>query len=246
MWLDLPRVDVAEQIDDAALPYHDVRHSMADLARTNQLFGGVETVHWYLSRMLRSYPKDQTVRILDIATGSGDIPRRLIDWGEQRGIRIEITAVDNQRAMLQMARESLSEHGDASGDRERLQFVQADALSLPFPPRSFDFALCALAFHHFGFEDSARVLAVMDQLTTGGFVVSDLRRDLPTLWTVQAGMHLLGAHPVTRHDGPASVRRAFTPREYAKIVAISGVQNVRVSTRWYFRVALVQDKSKRG
>ncbi len=120
--------------------------------------------------------------------------------------------------------------------------VRADALSLPFPPHSFDLALCALAFHHLGFESSVRLLAAMDALTTRGFVVSDLKRDKPTLWGVKAAMALVQAHPFTRHDAPASVRRAFTVREYQKMVALSGVQNVRVQTHWYFRVALVQAK----
>ena len=103
-----------------------------------------------------------------------------------------------------------------------MHLAQADALALPFAPRSFDLALCALAFHHFGFEASARVLTAMDALTTRGFVVSDLRRDLLTLWGVQATMAALRAHPFTRHDAPASVRRAFTPPEYRKMVGLSG------------------------
>ena len=83
----------------------------------------------------------------------------------------------------------------------------------------------------------------MDQLTTRGLIVSDLRRDLPTLWGVQASMAALRVHPFTRHDAPASVRRAFTPPEYRKMVGLSGVQNVRLHTHWYFRVALVQAKN---
>ena len=82
-------------------------------------------------------------------------------------------------------------------------------------------------------------------LTTRGFVVSDLRRDRLTLLAVQAGLALIRAHPFTRHDGPASVRRAFTPREYAKMVALSGVQDVRLHSHGYVRLALVQDKGEK-
>ena len=52
---------------------------------------------------------------------------------------------------------------------------------MPSPCRSrparLIWRLCALAFHHLGFEASVRLLAAMDTLTTRGFVVSDLRRD---------------------------------------------------------------------
>ena len=56
-------------------------------------------------------------------------------------------------------------------------------------------------------------------------------------------MAALRAHPFTRHDAPASVRRALTPPEYRKMVGLSGVHNVRLHAHWYFRIALVQDKN---
>jgi hypothetical protein len=74
-------------------------------------------------------------------------------------------------------------------------------------------------------------------------VVTDLRRDLPSLIGVTAALAAIRAHPFTRHDGPASVRRAFTPGEYRKIVGLSGVSGVRVYTHWYYRIVLVRDKS---
>lgn len=232
-WLALPRVDEPEDIDDPAQPPAELARSMADVALTNRVFGGTQTILGHVARLLRPLPPGTSVRILDIATGTADIPRALLDWGRRRGLNLTIVAVDNHPGMLQMAR----------GAAPDVHLACADALALPFPPGSFDLALCALAFHHFGFEASARVLTAMDRLTTRGFVVSDLRRDRPTLWGVQASMAALRVHPFTRHDAPASVRRAWTPPEYRKMVGLSGVQNVRVHSHWYFRIALVQDKS---
>ncbi len=232
-WLDLARVEEAEDIDDPAQPFPELARSMRDVALTNKLFGGTATVLGHAARLLRGVPPGTPIRILDIATGSADIPAALLTWGQSRGLDLTIVAVDNHPAMLRLARQS------APG----VHLAQADALTLPFAPRSFDLALCALAFHHFGFEASARVLAAMDTLTTRGFVVSDLRRDLPTLWGVRASMGALRVHPFTHHDAPASVRRAWTPPEYRKMVGLAGVSGVRVFTPWYFRVALVQDKN---
>ena len=232
-WLDVPRIDEPEDIDDPAQPFAELERSMRDVALTNRLFGGTQTIVSHVARLLRDFPVGGSVRILDIATGSGDIPHALLDWGRKRGLDLIIVALDNHAGMLQMAREVAPD----------VFLVQGDALALPFAPRSFDLALCALAFHHLGFEASTRLLTIMDALTTRGFVVSDLRRDLPTLWGVQASMAALRVHPFTRHDAPTSVRRAFTPPEYRRMVGLSGVQDVRLHTPWYFRVALVQDKN---
>ena len=230
--LNLPRTDEPEQIDDPSQPFAEVALSMQDVALSNRLFGGTQTVLYHVARLLKDVPPGTFVRILDIATGSADIPKALLDWGHRRELNLSIIGVDNQPAMLQMAQAVAPE----------VYLVQADALALPFPPRSFDLALCALAFHHLGFDASVRLLAAMDALTTRGFVVSDLKRDNPTLWGVGAAMAAVHAHPFTRHDAPASVRRAFTVSEYRRMIALSGVQKARVQTHWYFRVALVQRK----
>ena len=230
----LPRTDEPERIDDPDQPFADVQASMRDVALSNRLFGGTQTVLFHVARLLRDAPPGTPIRILDIATGSADIPRALLDWGRRRELCLTVVGVDNQAAMLALARQLAP----------ALPLVQADALDLPFAPRSFDLALCALTFHHLGLDASVRLLAAMDALTTRGFVVSDLRRDKPTLWGVTAAMAAVRAHPITKHDAPASVRRAFTVPEYRRMVALSGVQNVHVRTHWYFRVALVQKKRK--
>ena len=245
-WLDLPRADEPEEIDDPMQPFEDVARSMADVAWSNRLFGGTRTVLHHVARLLRDFPPGRNVRILDIGTGTADIPRALLAWAGRRCLDLTVVAVDNLPAMLRLARAfCLFPAGEELGRGRavaRLQLVQANALALPFAPRSFDIALCSLAFHHLGFDSSVRVLAAMDVLTTRGFIVSDLHRDRLSLWGVHAVLALARAHPFTRHDGPASVRRAFTAAEYRKMIALSGARRVRLSRPWYFRAALVQDK----
>lgn len=233
-WLSLARVDEAEDIDNPQQPFDDVARSMSDLARTNALFGGTRTVLSHVKRLLRPVPIPTPLRILDIATGSGDIPKAVQAWARREGRPVTVVAVDNLASMLRLAR----------GVSPETLLVQADARCLPFAPGTFDIALCALAFHHLGYNASVDVLRAMDALTTRGFVVSDLRRDRLSLWAVQAGLRLMAVHPFTRHDGPASVRRAWTPREYERMVGESGARGVRVCSSLHFRMALVQEKKE--
>jgi hypothetical protein len=235
-WLDIPRVDEPEIIDGLSLTADDVARSMGDVAKTNRMFGGTQTILHQTAKLLRNVPKGTTVRILDIATGSADIPRALQHWAKRRGIDLKIVAIDNHPAMLQLAKR---------GPCPPL-LLQANALALPFSARSFDIAFCALAFHHFGFDASVKILKSMDDLTTRGFIVSDLRRDRPSLIGVTASLKILGSDPITLHDGPASVRRSWNLHEYRKMIALSGVQNMRVGSSWYFRVSLVQTKLLTG
>ena len=262
-WLDVPRVDEPEMIDAPDQPIADLASSMGDVARTNVLFGGTNAIVGGVANLLMSVPKEQPIRILDIGCGSGDIARALVHWGRRTGRVVEVVAVDNLWNMLTIAKAAPSGFTQGSGpltpnpggtglgardldfhgsDRSKISFIQSDALALPFRPGSFDIVTCALTFHHLGFDESARVLAQMDRLSTRGFVVTDLRRDRLSHAMVSAGLMVMRSHPFTRHDGPASVLRAFTPREYAQIVALSGVQGVRISSSWYYRIVLTRSK----
>jgi 2-polyprenyl-3-methyl-5-hydroxy-6-metoxy-1,4-benzoquinol methylase len=243
-WLDIPRVDEPEMIDAPDQPIEDLAASMGDVARTNSLFGGTKAIVDNVASLLKTTPKDRSIRILDIGTGTADIPRALVRWGRANGRPIHVVAVDNLWSMLSIAK-SPSELEEPEYAERHIEFVQADALALPFAAGAFDIATCALTFHHVGFDGSARVLAQMDRLTTHGFVATDLRRDRLSLGIVSTGLALLRSHPFTRHDGPASIRRAFTPREYEKIIALSGVRDVRMTSSWYYRMVLVKDKSGR-
>src|SRR5580704_14662489 len=104
-WLDLPRVDEPEEIDNPNQPLADLATSMADVARTNAWFGGTRAVVGNVATLLRDVPTEQPVRILDIGTGSADIPRALVDWGCKNGRTITVVGVDNMWPMLTIARE---------------------------------------------------------------------------------------------------------------------------------------------
>jgi 2-polyprenyl-3-methyl-5-hydroxy-6-metoxy-1,4-benzoquinol methylase len=243
-WLDLPRVDEPEEIDNPNQPLDDLATSMADVARTNTWFGGTRAVVGNVAALLRDVPTEQPVRILDIGTGSADIPRAIVAWGRKNGRSINVVGVDNLRSMLTIAATPHSTFNSQLSTS--IHLVQANALALPFRAGSFDIAVCALTLHHVGFDAAVKLLASMDALTTVGFVAADLRRDRLSLAMVSSGLSLIRAHRFTRHDGPASVRRAFTLPEYRKMVALSGVNGIRIRTDWYYRVVLVKEKRLRA
>jgi SAM-dependent methyltransferase len=80
--------------------------------------------------------------LLDIACGTGNqlIANRTV------GPDATLVGVDQSIGMLRQAARKAPD----------ITWVQADAATLPFPDRSFDFASCQFAFHHF--QDKARML----------------------------------------------------------------------------------------
>jgi ubiquinone/menaquinone biosynthesis C-methylase UbiE len=232
----LPRMAGAELMDEPAQDRTELAKSLDDLRRVNRWLGGTRVVLHHLAALVRRHPRAE-YRILDIATGSGDVPLEIAKWARGEDISVRIVATDNHATTLEMARAHTA--ADPSVTVEA-----ADALKLPYADSAFDFALISTALHHFDDErDCVRVLREMHRVSRIGFVVNDLARSRTAL----LGARLLAAtvwrtHPVTRHDGPLSICRSFTPDELRTLAARAGFAKATVEAHFPFRVALVVEK----
>jgi len=245
-----PRIDVPELIDDEAQPYADFRESMGDVRRANRFLGGTVVVTRQMRRWLTEIQKEiQTdtrsgsgapIRILDVATGSGDIPEAILAVARPLKVPVEIVGLDYSAPILRYARERV-------GDREEIRLVRGDAFNLPFADRSFDYVLCSLAFHHWGFERSVDALREMERVARRGWLVNDLRRAWSAWYLIRMVAALVGVNRLTRHDAPASVLRAYSLAEYAdmpRAIHLEPGRDVQVAPSRFYRVAMVREMGR--
>ena len=68
--------------------------ALADLALVNKYLGNGRAVLKYLAAMTAATAEDGFT-LLDVATGSADIPTTIAKWARQVGVRVSITAVDH-------------------------------------------------------------------------------------------------------------------------------------------------------
>jgi len=232
----LPRMAGDELMDEPGQDHDQLAVSLADLRAVNRWLGGTRVALRHLSELIERHPQER-YRILDVATGSGDIPLQIAKWAREEDLDVEILATDNHQTTLNLAREQV-------GPDPSVHAGFADALRLPFHDDEFDVGLISTALHHFNQErDCIRVLRELHRVSRIGFIVNDLARSRTAL----AGARLLAAtvwrrHPVTRHDGPLSVRRSFTPAELRSLAARAGFAKAAVHAHFPFRVALVVEK----
>jgi 2-polyprenyl-3-methyl-5-hydroxy-6-metoxy-1,4-benzoquinol methylase len=231
------RAGGAERMDEPDIDARELEDGLADLRAVNRWLGGRRVAIRLLGRMLRRMPAGQPVRVLDVATGSADLPLALVRWAARRGILLEVLATDAHERTLAAARRAVA-------TEPRVRIAPADALALPFDDGAFDFALCATALHHFDDAAALRVVRELDRVARYGWVVSDLSRSLPAL----IGARILAAtlwrnNPVTRHDGPLSVRRAFRPAELRALARRAGLEGARVRRHPVFRLSLQVDRT---
>ena len=201
--MDRPQPVTAELVSD-----------LRNLRQLNRHFGSHALTTHFLRRWIQ--PGAQ-LRVLDLATGSGDIPRLVIDYARKVGATVTMEAIDQQKSTLEIAR-------GLSADYPEIDFKQGDVLSFG-EDGQYDIVLCSLALHHFDEIAAVRLLKRCRHLSRRFVLVSDLRRGF--LATV--GVYLLTAliyrEPMTRTDARLSVERAFSFREFGSLAERAGWKN---------------------
>lgn len=230
--MSLTRSDEAELMDGTGLDPAELAANLRDIRRVNRLLGGTAVVLRHLPTVLESLPPEQPVTMLDLATGSADIPLAVLDWTQRHGRAVEMIASDSSPAILAIAREHV-------GNRPGIVLAQHDARAVALPDGSVDIVLCSLSLHHVGPADAVRVLREMRRLARVGFILNDLRRSRPGYLAAWVAARLTTRNRLTRHDAPLSVRRAYTPAELRDLLRQAGIDDARITTHPWYRMAAV-------
>lgn len=211
-------------MDDPAAPRAELEAALAFLRRFNRRLGGVRPALRRLERAASELPADRPIRVIDIGTGSADIPLAMARWAERRGRAIEIDAIDMHPATVAAARAHVK--GCAA-----IEVIQADATQLMdrYEPGAFDIAHAALFLHHLSDVQVLTVLRVMDRLAAHGVIWTDIVRGP----VARLGVRLLtiGAGSMAKHDGRVSVEAGFTRAEALDLARRAGIEHPRCATR---------------
>ena len=228
----MKRVRVSELMDQPSPNAHHLAESLNDLAWVNRYLGGTPTLIHQLRWLLRGYDRS-TLSVLDVGAGGADILISLAAWCASRQLPVSGVAYDLGRETVRFAARALAR----SGWRDAF-VVRGNALALPFPDQLFDVTICNTFLHHLDPEDAVRALAEMARVSRWGIIVSDLRRSLAGyLATWLISRTVWRRHPYGRHDGPASIRAAYSPGEAAALAEQAGL-NARIARQIGFRWAL--------
>ncbi len=187
---------------------------LRNLRSLNRYFGSYRLIRHFLARWIQ--PNDQ-LRLLDLATGSGDIPRIALEFARKRGAQLQIDAVDFQESTIKIARE-------LSVGYPEITFHCADIHHFG-EEQAYDLVLFSLALHHFDETKAVTLLRRCRALSRGNVLVADLRRG----WFAKVGVDLLTTtifrEAMTRNDARVSAARAFSFAELDQLAWDAGWEN---------------------
>ena len=219
-----------ERMDEPGLDPRQHAQALRGLARLN-FFSSSAGILWPAIRRLAAERQAATLRVLDIASGAGDVAIALARRARRTGVRLEILGVDISPTAVSVARENAKRAGvDA-------MFRVVDVLSDPLPG-GHDILMTSLFLHHLEDEQAASLLRQMRSAEADLVLVSDLRRSRAGLWLAHSIPRMLTRSPIVHVDAPRSVERAFSLAEIRALCELAGVSGYRLQHRWPCRFLL--------
>lgn len=211
------------------------QRALDGLARINRLSRSADTI-WKSVRQIVSTNTRRAWRVLDVASGGGDVPTALAERARAYRLPITIHGVDVSPFAVEYAQRRASKLGLSN-----VQFTRLDALNSPLPD-DYDIITCSLFLHHLDEATAEAFLRKIAFAARHAVLINDLRRTRVGHALAWFSCRILTRSRIVRVDGPMSSRAAYTVDEVAHMAARSGLVGAHISRRWPQRFLLQWSK----
>jgi SAM-dependent methyltransferase len=202
---------------------------LRNLRILNRYLNGSRSVVMALNHVLRRAPLE-SLSLLDVGTGSADIPATVLARLRRRGVSGKIVGLEAEPTTARIAAKRTADFPD-------IDIIQADAGAPPFSPGSFDFVIASQFLHHFSEAKIIDLLKQWAKLARRGIVISDLVRHPVAYHGIRLLTKLTTRNIMTLTDAPLSVRRAFTFKEWRELFRQADIGPVEMFSVFPFRMA---------
>jgi len=219
------RVVIPELLDSDSGTPEEIRDSLADLGTINRYLGGHRTTYSLLRRIAER-TGTKTLTFLDVGGGSGHFAGTIGERLKRDGLQLRVTVLD--RARSHFGKECTN----------GLLRIGGDALALPFRDDSYDVVGSNLFCHHLEPQQLTQFFNEALRVGRIGVLINDLRRNYFHLAATYLGIPFYRSR-ITRHDAPASVRRAYTTEELKSLLSRSTASKVTPKNYYFQRVGII-------
>ncbi|QOW09112.1 methyltransferase domain-containing protein [Kaistella flava (ex Peng et al. 2021)] len=229
------RTDLEESMDDFSIDNEGLVTALDDIARINQLLGGNSVTLGGVKTLIKDFPKDKTITIMDFGCGSGDMLRMLSKFGKENNLNFQLIGIDANEATIRHAEK-------CSVDFENITYLAEDIFLYDFSKYNIDIALITLTLHHFKDDEILKIMRVILNLVKKGIVVNDLQRSKLAYRLFQAIIFIFRLEKMTAEDGLISILRGFKREDLDKFSKDLGLKKFSIKWKWAFRYQWIIEK----
>ncbi len=220
-----------EMMDLPGQPKELLADDLHNLRIINCYLGSYRNVLRGLARLVGEQ-KLRRFTLLDIGTGSGDIPTVIARWARRQQIAAQISGLELEAVTVEEAVKETRSFPE-------ITIVRGDATAPPFGAGSFDFVLASQLLHHFKDEQIIALLRTWAKLARRAIIIADLVRHPIAYHGIRLLTHGFTGNMMTRTDAPLSVQRACTISEWSELLRRADVGTLRIQSMFPFRVLAV-------
>lgn len=197
-----------EWMDDPDCSTKELFNTYRQFSTINAMISGWK--HIYRTRIKPRVDSKNSISVLDIGFGGGDIPLKLAKWARADNIKMEITAIETDPRAIQFV--------DTIDTPNNISFEHISSSGLLKNRKRFDIVISNHLLHHLRPPEFDTLLAEAKKLSTKAVFFSDIERS-----DIGYVLFNLFARPVFRssfitHDGLTSIKRSYTLQELRQAV----------------------------
>ena len=215
-------------MDDLLCAGEVVHQTLRELEFINKWLGGNAVTITALDRLLHDWPVNDTITIVDLGCGGGDMLRIIHAWATKKGRSVKLIGIDANPHIITFARKSLLHLPE-------IEFLALDVFSAEFKNLRFDVVLGTLFYHHFDNDQLSVFFQNLRYQAKKGIIINDIHRHALAYYSIKWLTTLFSKSSMVRFDAPLSVLRAFKKAELVKILRNAGIQDFLLQWKWAFR-----------
>lgn len=220
-----------ELMDQPDLDAQTHRKALSGLGRINW-WSCSHSILWPPIQKLSETITDRPIRILDIASGGGDVVIRIAQKAAENNVKVEIDGCDISQVAVEFAQEQANKN-----NLSNVNFLNFD-ITKDKIEKSYDVIMCSLFLHHLDTEEAISLMKIMANATSQIILINDLLRTRFGYCLAWFGCHVLSRSPIVHSDGPLSVQGAFSSKEVEQLAEQAGLESIQMSYHWPQRFLL--------
>jgi 2-polyprenyl-3-methyl-5-hydroxy-6-metoxy-1,4-benzoquinol methylase len=222
------RTDEPEIMDDFEMEGLILQNALDKIASINRLLGGNSVTLEGIIELLKGFPKQQKITIVDIGCGNGDMLRYLADYATKNNLIFDLIGIDANNFTVNHAK-------NLSLNYSNISYSCEDIFHENFKSKKFDISLCTLTLHHFKDEEIINLMQLFYDNSFIGIIVNDLHRSKLAYRLFQALCFVFRLNHMSRQDGLVSILRGFKKEELLNYSKQLKFTKYTIAWRWAFR-----------
>ncbi len=205
----MERIQKQELLDSDLWSVAEVACALGAIERVNRLYGG-HRMHKRLFRRVCSKLKVNKLQVLEVASGYADVLQAASLMLKKQNISLEISLLDR-------CAKHLPQGHNWHKDLHPPTLMTGDALALELPDKSVDIVSCCLFLHHLSVEEARVFLREALRVSRVAVLINDVERNRMNYFLSHL-YRFMDPSRLSRHDGPTSVRQAYTYQEMQELL----------------------------